>query len=105
MTDCSSITNRTSHIEVRNQPLVSGGLLAILSDSVFSGLSVTGNYSRSVRQNVGILRETYCNNVGNSEQNEQMKNIHPCGQIMCKFMKMLVFRKEMGVEHRVIRNQ
>jgi hypothetical protein len=27
----------------------------------------------SNRRNVGILWETSCNNVGNSEQNEQMK--------------------------------
>jgi TPR repeat protein len=33
------------------------------------------------------------------------KNVHPCGQIMFKLLKMLVFRKEMGVEQRVIRNQ
>ena len=90
---------------MRNQSQVSGRLLAILSDLVFSGLSVTGNYSCSVRQNVGILWETSCNNVGNSEQNEQMKKRPSVRAIMCKYMKMLVFMKEMGVEDRVISNQ
>jgi len=54
---------------------------------------------------VGILWETYCNNVGNSEQNEQMKKRPSVRANHVKFLKMLVFMKEMSVEHRVIRNQ
>jgi hypothetical protein len=53
----------------------------------------------------GILWETYCNNLGNTEQNEQMKKRPSARAIMCKFMKVLVFRKESGVERRVIRDQ
>ena len=52
-----------------------------------------------VPRNVGILWETSCNNVGNSEQNEQMKKHRSVRAIMNKLLKMLVFRKEMGVEH------
>ena len=54
---------------------------------------------------MGILRETSCNYLGNSEQNEQMKKHPSVRAIMNKLLKMLVFRKERGVEHRVIRNQ
>jgi hypothetical protein len=53
---------------------------------------------------VGILRETSCNYLANSEQNEQMKKHPSVRAIMNKLLKMFVFRKERGVEHRVIQN-
>jgi hypothetical protein len=52
----------------------------------------------------GILRETSRNYLANSEQNEQMKKHPSVREIMNKLLKMFVFRKERGVEHRVIQN-
>jgi hypothetical protein len=43
--------------------------------------------------------------LADSEQNEQMKK-HPFVRVITnKLLKMLVFKKQRGVEHRVIRNQ
>jgi hypothetical protein len=46
-----------------------GNRASIVDDGIHSEVRI----GLPDRQNVGILWETSCNNVGNSEQNEQMK--------------------------------
>jgi hypothetical protein len=45
---------------------------------------------------VGILWETWFNNVRNAEQNEQMKKLPSVRAIVCKVLKLCRLRVEMG---------
>jgi hypothetical protein len=85
-----------------------------LAASISTGCSLGGRLGTSGRRNHASLAHggmwEFCGKHNATmcvivSKTSKWKSVHPCGQIMNKLLKMLVFRKERSVQYRVIRNQ